>query len=408
MAVSYVSNGAFASGTGALTVGVPAGHADGDLFLLMVNSANQTIATPSGWTQVSNSPQGTGTAAAAGGVRLAVFWKLVSGTQSSQSVADSGNYTTAIMSCWRGVDPAAPIHVTAGSVGASSASLTWPAVTTTVPACMIINAVGLDFDGNSTARLGSWTNANLASITERHDQTVNAGAGGGIGFSSGILASAGSTGSTTATETAATTHTYLTIALAPGAITGTTTLDGSGDILAVGHAIRFASGTIVGAGNLAAAGSKFSIIPGTGTIIGTGSLAASGTRFSIIPGTATLTGAGTLSPSATRFSIIFGSGLLSGTTGISTIVELISGVPTVFGAGTFTGSATVTARSSTLLAVLSGAVFQTRSLVESGTGPVFDANGQLSVPEIIEDSTSMHIDAAGNIHLAEYIEGGLN
>jgi len=76
---TYQGKGTFTSGAGALSVPVPAGYQDNDIFILFVESENQAIATPSGWTQVANSPQFTGTARAAGAVRLAVFYKVVSG-----------------------------------------------------------------------------------------------------------------------------------------------------------------------------------------------------------------------------------------------------------------------------------------------------------------------------------------
>jgi hypothetical protein len=213
---TFVSKGTFTSGTAALTVPVPSGYADNDIFLLFVETANQAITTPAGWTQVTNSPQSTGTAAAAGGVRLAVFWKLVSGTQSSVSVADSGDHQTAIIMCFRGCDTTTPIHISAGSVDASAtSSLSCTAVTTTINNCLIINAIGLDKDLASTNTLSAVTNSNLSSLTKQHDQTVASGFGGGLAVITGGLATAGGTGNTTATGDTSTTHAYLTLALAP-------------------------------------------------------------------------------------------------------------------------------------------------------------------------------------------------
>ena len=216
--ITYEAKGAFASGTGALTVAVPAGYQDGDVFLLFIESANQTIATPSGgWTQVVNSPQYTGTAAAAGGVRLAVFYKIVSGAQSSVAVADSINHTTAIIANFRGVDTTSPIHLTSGSVDATArTAISTPTLTTTITDTMIVNAIGLDKDLADTDTITTaWVNANLTSPTERHDQTYAGGVGGGIAFATGIKATAGIVGNTTATADTSTTHAYITIALKP-------------------------------------------------------------------------------------------------------------------------------------------------------------------------------------------------
>lgn len=213
---TFQAKGTFTSGSGALSVPVPSGYQDNDVFLLFVESANEVIATPTGWTQLTNSPQYTGTAASAGGVRLAVFYKVVSGSQSNVSVADSGNHTTAIIANFRGVDTNGPIHITAGRVDSSAtSSLSWATVTTTEGNALIINAVGLDKDGNDNNTLSSWTNGSLASpsVAEQHDQTVNTSVGGGLAFAIGGKVSAGSVNATTATGDSSTTHAYLTIAL---------------------------------------------------------------------------------------------------------------------------------------------------------------------------------------------------
>ncbi|MBI4386742.1 MAG: fibronectin type III domain-containing protein [Elusimicrobia bacterium] len=210
----HACKGTFTSGSGALSVPVPTCYADNDVFLLFVESANETIVTPSGWTELSNSPTYTGTAASAGGVRLGVFYKVVSGAQSDVSVADSGNHTTAIIAAFRGVDTANPIHVTSGSVDASAtSSLSAPSLITTSANTVIVNAIGLDKDLGDTDTLSSWANANLVGLTEVHDQTVNTNAGGGIAYSTGVKTQPGATGNTTATGDTAEKHAYLTIAL---------------------------------------------------------------------------------------------------------------------------------------------------------------------------------------------------
>jgi hypothetical protein len=218
MAITFVAKGAFASGTAALSVGVPAGYADGDIFLLMCESANQAVTTPTGWTIVTNSPQFTGTAAAAGGVRLSVFWKLVSGTQAAVAVADSGDHTTGIISCWRGCNTTAPYNTTAGKVDATATTaLSCPTVTTTLANQMIVDAIALDADLANTTHLGTFANTSLVSITKGHTQVVTSGFGGGVAFAYGIKAVAGTISASTVTGATSTTHAYLTIALTPAA-----------------------------------------------------------------------------------------------------------------------------------------------------------------------------------------------
>lgn len=218
---TWKAKGAFASGTAALSVAWPTSgtYAVGDFALLLVESANEAITTPSGWTQATNSPQSTGTAAAAGGVRLSVYWKYAtSTTEANVSVADSGDHTTAQIHVFGGVHATTPIDTTAGAVQASAATAwTLPAVTTTQVDCLIVLCLANDRDLGSIINLFGWTNANLSGLTERHDQTVTSGVGGGIGIATGGKAAAGSTGTTSVTNAASNTAAFLTIALAPAA-----------------------------------------------------------------------------------------------------------------------------------------------------------------------------------------------
>lgn len=216
MACFYVGKGTFAGGNSALTVDVPAAYLQNDLLLILAESENQTIATPSGWSHVTNSPQSTGTAAAAGAVQLAVFYKIAGASESSVTVGDSGDHTTAIMLAFRGVDTSTPFNITAGGVDASTtSSLSCPSVTTTVDNCLIVNCIGLDKDLADTDTLSSVANSNLSYAYEMHDQTIATGDGGGVAALIGRKISAGSTGNTTATGDTSTTHAYLTIALQP-------------------------------------------------------------------------------------------------------------------------------------------------------------------------------------------------
>ena len=219
MAISFVSVGAVSSGAGAVTPGFPAsGVAAGDIAILVVQSSNEAITTPAGgWTQVANSLQGTGTAATAGAVRVGAYWKLCNGTENGTTVTvnDTGNHTVAQILIYRGCETTSPIDVTAGGVkAAASTTSTNPSVTTTVADTMIVLISGTANDANSTANFSAWTNANLGSLTERIDRSVNTGTGGGFGVADGTFVGPGATGTTTATMTSARSA-YITIALKP-------------------------------------------------------------------------------------------------------------------------------------------------------------------------------------------------
>ena len=226
----YIGKSAFASGTGALTVAALTGCRAGDIIILFVESANQNINTPTGY-KVLATQIGTGTAAAAGGVRIATFWKFIDEfeTDSTTSVADSGDHTTAIKMLFRDTSlSSSNLYTSATSTQAATTSMVFPAVTPLSDESLIVLAVAQDTDAASTATVGAVTNANLTSITERHDQTVTAGAGGGLAVITGVRATATSTGTSTATGSTSVTHAYHTIALSRvPAITSTTDFSGT-------------------------------------------------------------------------------------------------------------------------------------------------------------------------------------
>ena len=301
-APTFVNKGAFASGVGALTVAVPAAYADNDVFLLFVESANEAIATPAGWTQVTNSPQFTGSAAAIGGVRLGIFYKVVTGAQSSVSVADTGNHTTAIIMGFRGVDTATPVNISAGAVSAATTAMSLPSVTTTVVDTFVVLAAAMDTDAASTATVTGWANASLTGIVEQHDQTVASGVGGGLAIATGVKATAGSTGATTATGSTSVTHAYLTIALkpAPPATTITNFVSaepGNSTIAPAGSGLVDSFGLATNTGIDTVTGATVGLAVGTGARIATVAITNDGNTVTYCSATpsgdvATLTGCG--------------------------------------------------------------------------------------------------------------------
>ena len=220
--IIFVAAGTFTSGTGALSVPPPAGILNKDLLLLLCQSANQVIALPTGWLEVgTQSSQAVGTASTALGTRLAVFYKFTTGTEANVAVADSGTVTTGQIFAFRGVNRKGPFNaITSGaSLATGSTAVTMPSVTTTIPNSMIVLCLANDRSANNTNNFtANAVNANLTSITERGDATTNAGAGnggGGTAMWTAYKTTVGATGTTTATNAAAVTYGYLTIALRP-------------------------------------------------------------------------------------------------------------------------------------------------------------------------------------------------
>jgi hypothetical protein len=222
---TYQAAGALVGGTGAQTVVWPT-HQSGDVALLIVETANQavTLSTPAGFVQVTNSPQGTGTAGGTAATRLTVYWKrATSAAEASPRVADSGNHQIAQIITFRGVIASGnPWDVTAGNVASSpSGSVTIPGTTTTVANTLVVAIVSNRTD-TDTAQTSGWANSNLTSLTERVDSGSFAGNGGGFGVATGVKATVGAYGATTATLAISSTQGRMSIALKPStAVTGT-------------------------------------------------------------------------------------------------------------------------------------------------------------------------------------------
>jgi hypothetical protein len=212
-APTYVDKSAFASGVAGLTVGAVPNVVADDLILLFIESSNQAATMSSPWIQAPSSPQGNGIAGNAGAIRLTVYYQFATGADTTTSVPDSGDHTAAIKMAFRGVNTDNPFNANAGTASLTSP---FPAVTTTVTDCLIVLSIATTRDVNSTNEIAIGTNANLSSITERHDESTNAGGGGGIAVFTGVKSTAGSTGTTPYSYVVATTASSgIVLALAP-------------------------------------------------------------------------------------------------------------------------------------------------------------------------------------------------
>ncbi|HBR19224.1 MAG TPA: hypothetical protein DD726_03290, partial [Phycisphaerales bacterium] len=219
---TFVAAGSVASGTGTITPAFPAGIATGDILLLFLETSNQAISISNQnggtWTAVANSPQGTGTAAGTTGARLTAFWSRYNGTQGAPTTSDSGDHQLGRMIAIRGaVSSGNPWDVTAGGVEAvSDTSGSIPGATTTVGNTLVVTAIATSLpDASSTAKFSAWTNANLTSVTERIDNSVTAGNGGGLAVATGIRATTGAYGNTAVTLVNAAYKGMMSIAIKP-------------------------------------------------------------------------------------------------------------------------------------------------------------------------------------------------
>jgi hypothetical protein len=133
----------------------------------------------------------------------------------SPVVTDPGDHVYGQILTFRGVTGTGnPWDVTAGGVKATaSTTTTFGTVTTTAGNELIVLAASRD-NSSAGAAWSAWTNANLSSLTERSDAGTTSGNGGGIGVATGIEATAGAIGSSTATVTSSVDG-HMTIALKP-------------------------------------------------------------------------------------------------------------------------------------------------------------------------------------------------
>lgn len=193
----FVGRGTGAASGGSVSVQVP-NTLPGDLMLMFVETNNEALSAPSGWTEASNSPS---TNAGTNPTRLHVFYKRAGSSESSVTSGDSGDHQVCQIMAVRGaIETGDPFDVTAtGSGTGTSISIT--GTTTTANECLIVTACASTVDGtDSTNTFSGWTNSNLTNILETCDISGSAGTGGAVGVAVGDQATAGDYGSTTVTQ----------------------------------------------------------------------------------------------------------------------------------------------------------------------------------------------------------------
>jgi len=230
MAITYVGAGAGASAaTGTTAPPLPAGLATNDILWLVIEHANQTttIATTGGgtWTQVTGSPQGTGTVGGLSSAGIQVYWSRYDGSQTAPTITDSGDHTAARIYAFRGCKvTGSPINASVGSVGATSnTALSATGLTTTAANCWVLVAATLMDDGMDFG--ATWTNANLTAITVRNASFAHtAGGDGRLILVTGERVTAGVVAATTNTLTAASVKAHVVAALEPEPVAPSTTI----------------------------------------------------------------------------------------------------------------------------------------------------------------------------------------
>jgi concanavalin A-like lectin/glucanase superfamily protein/putative pyrroloquinoline-quinone binding quinoprotein len=249
-APTYQAAGAAQAGTGALTVPWPTHQAD-DIGLLIIENDNNAVtlgANAANWTQVTNSPQGTGPTGQTGAAatRLTVFWSRATSGMLSVGVNAVSNHQRAQILTFRGVITSGDPwnwNATAGDVAATAGTaVSIPGATTTVNQTLVVAIVANGADTN-TLQTSSWANADLLSLTERANGNTNAGNGGGFGVATGVKEAAGPYAATTAGLSISSVQARMSIALRPPLPATTLTINkppltGSGHVMIASIAFR--------------------------------------------------------------------------------------------------------------------------------------------------------------------------
>lgn len=161
---AWTGNGTAFDSAAAVAAPLPSGVASDDILLLFVETANEasSISNQNGgvWTEVTNSPQGTGTAGGATSTRITVFWSRYNGTQGNPTVADSGNHQLGAIAKFTGCHTVGdPWNVTSGNVDATDDdSLSMTGATTTVDGVTVVMTATLMDDALSYQ---NWVNNNI-------------------------------------------------------------------------------------------------------------------------------------------------------------------------------------------------------------------------------------------------------
>lgn len=194
--------GAVASGINAINPGLPAGTVTGDGLVLLVETSNEPVPSmaAAGWVDIGagvvNVATGTITAAT-------LRFKIAGAGEAAPTVPDSGDHQIArIIGLVAGTfDPADPIP--AGLVILTPISTTTnpfniPGPTTPDPDYLIVTGFTTGTDTATAQLSGSFGNAALTGLTTQVNNWTTSGGGGGIAAASGVKATAGAVGNTTA------------------------------------------------------------------------------------------------------------------------------------------------------------------------------------------------------------------
>lgn len=224
MAMPTVNSvGAVASGTGAITVNPGASHTANDIDIVLLECEvvdAPALSTANGFVRLTALDQSTdgGGAASTGRCQMSVWWRRWNGTDGSPVFAAVADHNLgrmiSVSGCKTTGNPWNVLALGNNDPTTGDTSLSAAGTTTTVADCLVLAMAcqGIP-DATGTTEFGAATNADLANLTERVDNSVAAGGGGAIWMVSGEKATAGAYGATTCTSVTSSRRVCATLAL---------------------------------------------------------------------------------------------------------------------------------------------------------------------------------------------------
>lgn len=221
MAVTIVGAGSPVVSNVAITPGYHASSLPGHIGVCIVETGNQAVTTPTGWT-VATPAQGSGTTGATGtGTMASLFVKRLQSGEVAPTIADTGDHQMAqIVTIDDGGTVSDPVNfLAAGSVlTVASTSVSIPGLDTTSLGdnCLVMAFATFSTDTLTTQFGQTWTNASLSSFTfPQLDYATDTNSGGGFGMASGYKDVAGVVSATTTTMLSSSLQGKVVIAIAP-------------------------------------------------------------------------------------------------------------------------------------------------------------------------------------------------
>lgn len=198
---SFVAHGTNASGGSPVAPAITGLAAD-DIMVLMCASAHYVATAPAGWNVLPNFPvvgptNGGGAPWLDPGgdhaIRIDGWWKRSVGGEGGTTVTVTNGHVVqfAIRGCVASGNPFESVVKDESGVW-TPATYNIPAGSTATPDCLVVEWTSASQTGST---ISSYTNADLAALTERLD--ADAG-GGGLYFATGTKAAAGAFGATAA------------------------------------------------------------------------------------------------------------------------------------------------------------------------------------------------------------------